>query len=417
MFRVLASLLALLSLVYVSGCAQLWEGSGGIRERAKVTDAYGNSVYLFGDIDPDDVAEIAPPSKLRPCCAFGSGLQVSVGALPIRGFSLDNVRSPEDLGGHKYDNGLVSLGASDGAMISNEHNGLLYTCHAGFIDSAHVRDYADWMLFLTSWVARRVATGGELVLPHEAGVRRVVMQPIPPKLIRRERVRALSLSLAEYVAFRLSIWHEIATWYGWSAMALFPERASAFSIEDLYSNLLGIKLVRSIVEVGGSSSEASYNRNMDLWLVEALRRLGAIDARDGIRIAHALDGYWWDSTKRLPDPRLLMRRNLEIGYEVRPWLAGDAGSEAADAILDEVCTDGQSAVVLGNPKVLGPDELSSLIRIEVDVDPQLVAFPLPRPPSRTITSEDFPDIVEGIREAAIEEFGPGADVQRGAGDL
>jgi hypothetical protein len=154
---------------------------------------------------------------------------------------------------------------------------------------------------------------------------------------------------------------------------------------------------------------------MDLWLVEALGRLGAVDAGDGIRIAHALDGYWWDSTKRLPDPRLLMRRSMEIGYEVRPWLAGDAGSEAADVILEEVCTEGQSAVVFGNPEVLGAVELSSLIRIEIDVAPKLDAFPLPRPPSRTITNDDFPDIVESIREAAILEFGPGADVPRDDG--
>ena len=158
------------------------------------------------------------------------------------------------------------------------------------------------MLFLTGWVARQVETGGELTLPSEAGVRRVVMQPLPESVIRTERIRALSRALAEYIAFRLSIWHEIATWYGWSATALFPERASAFSLEDLYSNLLGIKIVRSMVEVGATSIEIQYNQNLDRWLAESLNRLGAVEAADGARLALALDGDCWASTRRLPDP-------------------------------------------------------------------------------------------------------------------
>ena len=407
---------ALLPLLLTLGCAQVWYGKGGgISEQAKISDAYGNSVYLFGDIKPEDVAPVAPPTKLRPCCAFGSGLEVSVGKLPIHGFSLDNFRSPADLGHHNYDNGLISLGGSDGAMVSNEHNGLLYTCRAGFIDAAHVRDYADWMLFLTAWTAHHLETGGEILLSSEAGVRKVVLEPLPRSIIEQERVRGLSLALAEYVAFRLSVWHEIATWYGWSAIALFPERASAFSLEDLYSNLLGIKLVRSMVEVGGTTSEEMYNRNLDRWLAETLRRLGAIDAEYGVQIALALDGYWWDSTKRLPDPRLVMRRFMETGHEIRPWLASDAGSNEVDSILERVCARDKGRVTLGNPEKLGLNELSDWIRIEVDVDPEIENFDLPRPPSRIVTSDDFPEIIESIRQAARVEFGPGADVPSGDG--
>jgi hypothetical protein len=88
---------------------------------------------------------------------------------------------------------------------------------------------------------------------------------------------------------------------------------------------LGIKIVRSMVEVGATSIEIQYNQNLDRWLAESLNRLGAVEAADGARIALALDGDCWASTRRLPDPRLLMRRNMEIGYEVRPWLAGNAG--------------------------------------------------------------------------------------------
>jgi hypothetical protein len=35
--------------------------------------------------------------------------------------------------------------------------------------------------------------------------------------------------------FRISIWHEIATWYGFASIARRPEKTSAFSPEDLTS--------------------------------------------------------------------------------------------------------------------------------------------------------------------------------------
>ena len=44
------------------------------------------------------------------------------------------------------------------------------------------------------------------------------------------------------------------------AIPLFPEEASAFSLEDLYSNLLGIKLAGSLMYQGAVVSEASYKR-------------------------------------------------------------------------------------------------------------------------------------------------------------
>ena len=402
--------LALLGLALGTlGCADLWRGRGGVHELAKMSDADGNAVYLFADIDPESVLVVPPPEKLRPCCAFGSGLGVSIGEIPLRGFSLDNVVSLDDLGRHNYDNGILSVGGSEGAVVSDETNGLLYTCHGGFIDTAHLRDYADWMMFFTTWVARHLETGGEIALSSEGGVRRVVLEPVPERVRRSHQVRGLALGLAEHVTFRLSIWHEIATWYGWSAIRLFPERASAFSPEDLYSNLLGVKIVRSMVEVGATGSEEQYNKNLDRWMREVLKRLGALDAESSIALARALDGSWWDSTKRLPDPSLVRRRYMEIGPEIRPWHAWESGSPEAVALVEELCPNARNPYVMGNPERLGATELSSLIRLEMEIDPELVGFPLPRPPSRIVTHDDFPAIVEQIRQAAYEEFGPDAD--------
>lgn len=405
----IALFIAAVHAITSTGCAQLWVGRGGVVEQARMTDAHGESVYLFDDIDLDDIPDIETPERLRPCCAFGSGLQVSVGELPIHGFSLDNVRSADDIGQHNYNNGVISFGGSDGAMLSNERNGLVYTCRGGFIDSAHLRDYADWMLFFTVWFAKRLDTGGSIELSSEAGTRRITLAPVAPELIRTHRVRALSMKLARYVAFRLSIWHELATWYGWSSIPLFTERASAFSPEDLYSNILGIAIAQSVIEVGGVGSEEQYNQNMDDWIEEVLERMGAIPAEDGVRMAHALDGYWWDSKRRLPDPGLVKSRYMNLDYEIHPWTASLARSPEADAIVHEVCSDGADPIVFGNSEMVGPVPISSLVRFEIEIDPELTSFPIPRPPSRVVNQDDFPALIEAIRAAARIEFGPGAD--------
>ena len=55
--------------------------------------------------------------------------------------------------------------------FDREHNGLVYTCRGGFIDTAHVRDYADWAIFLVAQIARLAETGGVVELPDEGGRR------------------------------------------------------------------------------------------------------------------------------------------------------------------------------------------------------------------------------------------------------
>jgi len=56
----------------------------------------------------------------------------------------------------------------------------------------------------------------------------------------------VTTSLAEWLSVQASIWHEITTWYGWSSTR-FSKRPSGFSPEDLYSNLVGVKITGAIV--------------------------------------------------------------------------------------------------------------------------------------------------------------------------
>ena len=63
--------------------------------------------------------------------------------------------------------------------------------------------------------------------------------------------------------------------------------------------------------------------------------------------------------------------------------------------------------------MLGTQPLASFLRLEVAVDTRFEAFPLPNGPSRIMSDQDFAEVVSRIRDEALVEFGPGADVLRG----
>ena len=90
---------------------------------------------------------------------------------------------------------------------------------------------ASW----SSHVRANLGTGSSVELPFEGG-RRVIRFPgrsIPEGIDRDE----LTLLVARRLAWEVSMWHEIASWYGYASVQFFPERLSAFTPEDLYSNL------------------------------------------------------------------------------------------------------------------------------------------------------------------------------------
>ncbi len=364
-----------------------------------------------GNFDRDVLASEVPVvpmrRRLRPCCAFGAGLQTRLGSMPVPGLKLKNILSVEDLGPHVYDSGLLVAQSSRGEILSAENNGLVYTCRAGFIDTAHVRDYADWMLFMASAIARSLETGAVIELPPEGGQRRVVLEPVDPEILERHGRKNLTVPLAEWLTFKFSVWHEIATWYGWAALSLFPEYASAFSPEDLYSNALGIKLTTAAIETDSAGTDLLYDEAIDGLTRGALELLGATSERQGVRAMGLVDGVWWDSSKRLPAKELVLRRDMDID-RIEPWRVSQAyDSEQMRAWQAESC-ENEKPVPLTVADGLPGLDFSSIVRLEIEVavpDP----FPFPDPESRVITQADFPYLMEQIRRQNEEEFGPGAD--------
>lgn len=266
------------------------------------------------------VAAFRAPERLRPCCAFGHALAVDLMGIPLPGVHLDNVVAPDRLGRHHYDAGVLAWeNGLERAFVSSEANGLVYTRRGGFVDVAHVRQWADWTVYLAQEVAARLPDGGAIELPGEGGRRVVHLERVQPGWLRRVGRDEAAVALAQWIAWQLSVWHELATLYGWSSTPLFPERVSAFSPEDLYSNLLGIQLAGAVLRAGGAETRERWERNVDAALPEVLRRLGAVDREQTGRAAALVDGFWWDSRRALPNPDLVLQRNPVLGPRIVPW--------------------------------------------------------------------------------------------------
>ncbi len=397
-------------LVLTAGCAKppRWAG----REKPSPADA---AVLLESEagqsarnLMQEEVVEIPIRERLRPCCAFGTGLKIRVGAVPIPGFSIGNIIDPDEVGPHTYDSGALTRSSQAGssAFGQREGNGLLYTCRGGFIDTAHVRDYVDWTVYLGVTLARNLSTGTTIEFPDEGGQRRVVSQPIPQDAIDRYGIARIAAPMAQWIGFQLSIWHEIATWYGWSWTKTFPETASAFSPEDLYSNILGVKLTAALVPRSSARTEYLYNSTVDSWLEAMLEYLEPVPKSVGVEAMRSVDQHWWDSNRRLPDKELTLRRHFEIEDRVTPWLIPAALTSES---LRKVCGDNPKPVTISISDGIMGEKFSDWVRLEIEVDDNLAAQAPFTEIGRSVTQADFPRIIEAIREQNREEFGPGAD--------
>jgi len=305
----------LLLVLAVVGCEQKWDQLGN--DEKMESD-------FFAGLDTKEIVDLPEPRSLRPCCVFGTDIGVQIRSIPMPGYEIQNVLDIDELGTHQYNKGAVSAQPrGQGGLISDEASGILYTCRGGFIDISHVRDNADRTLYFAAQIGRIAATGGAFPIAGEGAERRIIVRPLDPRLVKAYGFREVVTRLAEWLDFQASIWHEIATWYGW-ASTRFSEQPSAFSPEDLYSNLVGVKIAGTIIRRQQASSEIEYNRAVTVLLKDALGKLGPLP-KDATRRAFAyVDGVWWDSTKRVPDNQLVRHRNFDIGPSLSPWKLADA---------------------------------------------------------------------------------------------
>jgi hypothetical protein len=318
--------LGLLGCLALAGClGPNWSaGPAMLAPDQDVAAALGESAVAAEKFDPASLPDIGQPTATRPCCGFGMDLQIAIAGARVLGYSIPNVQSVEDLGRHEYDCGVLTFDTDLTRLATVENDGLVYTCRGGFIDTGHVRDYADLTLFLTLRFVAALPGPAVFTLPGDGAVRRVRLEATPPEALSGADRWEWAVRLAQYTAFHLSVFHELVTWYGHQTNPAWSERASAFSPEDLYSNLLGIRIAGGIIGRQGMRTRRDWNASMDAWLPRALRRMQPLPRDLGRRAMKDVDGLWWDSSKVLPDVWAVPRRNYSVDSPLLPWRVEDA---------------------------------------------------------------------------------------------
>ena len=305
---------------------------------------------------------------------------------------------PNDLGTHSYRSG------------GDEGNGILYACKAGHIDIAHLRKAADWTAYLADKTYKELKQKRrkftfKLWEPSRYFVRLEYpanwdeLAEIEKDLITRD----VSIKLGQYFAFTGLTWHEILTWFGYSSVPWYPEFPSAFSWEDVFSNLLGTHLaVEALLSTGHSYDEA-----MTLALARTVAQLDARPRETARRAAQSAKGRWYEGNLLfLVDIR---KRNLDIGLDdgrVTPWII---------PFLPECRGVVPQAYPVPTLDLLGMHGFS----VKVEIEPRelqkkrILRIVYPDPKQRRKRLEPavhFPAIMEYIRQDVIRRYGPGADM-------
>jgi hypothetical protein len=236
-----------------------------------------------------------PPRIIRTCCSFGN--ELGVGIIPF--YKLTEVSTPAELGKHAYMGG------------KSEKNGIIYSKKGGFIDTGHLRDIADITAYLYGAILEnRDKEFIEIKLGNEGGQKTL---KIFPKIDLSHEDYA---ALAGKIAYDLSVWHEISTWNGASFIPMVPERYSSYSVEDAFSNLLGVHLgMRAIL------SKNAYETEMDSLLRESLKYYQAVESTQETKDAmDAVEGIWWNKKARYPSKKILKLHLFELYGCISPML-------------------------------------------------------------------------------------------------
>ncbi len=253
------------------------------------------------------------PEAVRPCCAFGHDLKVNFGSIPIPFVSVSNSVGINDIGNHSYGAGYLTKGKNiETGDESRENNGIIYTVDGGFLDLAHIRDTADNSVAIFYRAHSHIGSSYEFELDPEIGRRLITLSDYDLSHLDSQQLWSLSAGLASYLGFQLAKAHEIGQYHGLMSVAMWPEQVSAYSLEDLFSNMLGAKIASQLIENNLTISSYSYNQNATTWIYETINYLKPLTAIETTQAMDAVDGIWWDSTKKLPDESLVLKRNYNL---------------------------------------------------------------------------------------------------------
>ncbi|MCC6721965.1 MAG: DUF4056 domain-containing protein [Bacteroidia bacterium] len=310
-----------------------------------------------------------PPRIIRTCCTFGANL--SIAAVPK--VKINDITSIEKIGNHKY------LGSS------LEKNGLVYTRKGGFLDLGHLRDQADWTAYLYTVLLYNKDKGKINIQLGNEGGKKTLDAKWNSILDSSD-----ALLLAAKIAYDLSVWHEISTWFGSSYVPFFPERYSSFSVEDIYSNMLGV-----LIGIEALKSNLPYEDAMTKLLSETLYKLDVVKTeKETYDALEATRNIWWTRDALLPSKKVLVRHECKAYPCATPWLVPRFASDTVSPYkiaLNEFASNGVSLNDFYTFKIILTNKLhkNKILR---------------KYKKRIVTQNDFKNILNEIELEMAEEF-------------
>jgi hypothetical protein len=209
----------------------------------------------------------------------------------------------DTLGAHRYYNGWRKKAPL----------GIVYTCHGGHIDIAHLRIGADYTKYNYEEIKRHLlACEDEYAFKLNVDRSQFYAHwTFPPgwyDLPATEQIRIadeVALDLAQYFTFMMLTWHEVLTFFGFKTLGIVPEYPSAFSWEDNYSNLLGVRIAATAIR----DPHRDFDAAMTAHLEAELKSLGIQTADTARYASEVMSEHWYEG-----DILVTMRvRHTDIG--------------------------------------------------------------------------------------------------------
>ncbi|MDH4202790.1 MAG: DUF4056 domain-containing protein [Phycisphaerae bacterium] len=303
-----------------------------------------------------------------------------------------NYTDVDNLGQHSYGN------------FRGGKNALVYTAKAGYIDLGHLREAADRTRYLFEVCYENILDGeAEFTFKIIEPARYHVSMTYPSNwhllsMAEQHRIaREVSIDLGQRFAHLSTIWHEIVTWYGYASTGLLSEKASSFSWEDGYSDLLGTKLAAEVLR----DNTKPFDDGMTDIIAQELAKLDPQSVETAKKATGIIEGKWFSGRY----PFLSMkRRSFDVGFDdgaISPFRVPGVCDGAAEVpcrvpTLDALQRNGFGMRLTLTPK---ESERSKILRI-VHM----------RKKGDTLEPEaDFPVIIEHIRKEAIRKDGRNVD--------
>lgn len=233
-------------------------------------------------------------------CSLTGGPRVRAGHLPTDTHGIE-FPNPDKLGKHSYGLALYEVG------------GIVYTCKAGHLDLGHIRGNADNTRYLVKKVRNALTKNSKSFtfnITGELSVHKVQLtypkdwQTNPN---REKLIEDIAFATGPYLSYQATIWHEILTWYGVHFMGFEAEFNSAFSWEDMYSNILGTQISVTAMK----NPNLSFDQAVTNGINKRLKELGVQPKEVAIKASDKVRDDWYTGNF-IPDTKM---RNMDIGLD------------------------------------------------------------------------------------------------------